>query len=57
MIMIMPAEFERKMREISEIDDSETKHIKADELMCEVLKSLGYEVGVEIFEKMRKWYA
>ena len=33
-----------------------SSHEEADDLMCEVLKSLGYEAGVKIFEEMTKWY-
>lgn len=56
--MITPAEFEDKMKEISESgDEIDTNHIAADDLMCNVLKDLGYTKGVEIFERMPKWYS
>lgn len=63
--MITPAEFEDKMREIKEaVDrqdhvtyDEESGHIAADDLMCAVLRDLGYVKGVEIFERMPKWYS
>lgn len=62
--MITPAEFEDRMREIStKVTDAfvdyheEEAHIDADELMCNVLKDLGYTKGVEIFEQMPKWYS
>ena len=59
-----PDEFLEKMKEIvkrnrdaqSGYFDAETAHIKADELMCEVLKELGYEEGIKIFEDMERWY-
>lgn len=58
MDLITAAEFERKMREIAEIKhDDEGRHMKADDLLCKVLKSLGYEKGVEIYESIGKWYA
>ena len=57
MDMIMPAEFEKQMKRLAESTDKEDRHIKADELMCKVLESLGYSVGVEIFRKMDNWYA
>lgn len=60
MIMITPAEFEDEMRRISNSQNEEgmeMTHVAADELMCKVLKDNGYEAGVKIFEKMRKWYA
>ena len=37
--------------------DEENQHIDADWLMCNVLRSLGYGDGVDIFESMPKWYA
>lgn len=55
--MITPAEFEDRMRAIDDdIFDTEDKHIEADKLMCSVLRDLGYVKGVEIFERMEKWY-
>ena len=48
------------MREINKDrirnQDEEKSHLEADRLMCEVLKSLGYEVGVRVFEGMPRWY-
>lgn len=35
----------------------EDLHIKMDELMCNLLKELGYEKGVEVFERAPKWYS
>lgn len=49
-----PAEFAQMMRLIS---DAKAAHLQADSLMCEVLESLGYGEGVEIFENMEKSYA
>lgn len=37
--------------------DEEYAHRNADGCMCELLKSLGYHEGIEIFKKMSKWYA
>jgi hypothetical protein len=52
-----PDEFADKMQEIDTDRDIESGHVKADELMCSLLKELGYDKGVEIFNKMVKWYA
>ena len=52
--------FKRKMKEICDDSgefDREIAHFDADELMMELLKELGYSEGVEIFDKMPKWYA
>ena len=58
-MIITPREFEEKMCEIvnnrSLADDD--KHSDADKLMCKVLVSLGYEVGVRIFNDMDKRYS
>lgn len=37
--------------------DTEQVHIEMDNVMCEVLKDLGYGEGVEIFRNELKWYA
>ena len=54
-----PKEFEKAMKSLSEDKDkdAEETHWDADELMCEVLVSLGYSAGVEIFRDMDRWYA
>lgn len=54
-----PEEFAKRMREIYPEAgyDEEISHISADELMCEVLRHLGFGVGVEIFENASRWYA
>ena len=59
MPIITPDEFRDRMYEIKVEHDGypETTHIVMDELMCEMLKSLGYESGVKIFEKQTKWYS
>jgi adenylate cyclase class IV len=61
-------EFKTHMQKISknvmELDDQnpdmplmiEEAHIKADELMCEILTDLGYGEGIEIFKNMEKYY-
>jgi hypothetical protein len=37
--------------------DAEACHIEMDDLMCEVLHSLKYCAGANIFENSSKWYA
>ena len=34
----------------------EIDHIKADDLLCELLKELGYIRLVEVFKSIDKWY-
>jgi hypothetical protein len=50
-------EFHDKMVECSNLRDEEISHIKADDLMCEVLRRLGYNKGIDEFECMYKWYS
>lgn len=52
-----PEDFKLKMLEISRNGDIEDAHSKADDLMCELLKTLGYTDGVAIFDSMDKWCA
>ena len=55
--MMNPKEFADKMRQIADKKDTERGHVEMDDLMCELLKSLGYREGVEIFDDAPKWYA
>ena len=60
--IMSPEEFAQAMQKIkSEVydadDDIEECHIRMDALMQHVLKSLGYDDGVNIFEGTSKWYA
>lgn len=54
-----PKDFYEEMLKIQEAysGDSEAVHTEMDEPMCMVLKDLGYEKGVEVFENTEKWYA
>lgn len=49
--------FANEMRRINRNNDTEMAHILADELMCKLLRELGYDEGVDIFEQMDKWYS
>lgn len=52
-------QFEAEMSLIKETysDDEEALHIAYDNLMCEVLRGLGYGKGIDIFESSTLWYA
>ena len=54
-----PKEFAKEMQNICLLshDDREIAHCDADDLLCQVLRELGYGEGVDIFEEMDKWYA
>lgn len=58
---MLPEEFEQKMKQIyldcKEDEDIEVHHGEADDLMCDLLRFLGYEEGVKWFEQMICWYA
>ncbi len=36
--------------------DQEFAHIRADEILCELLTKIGYEDVVKEYEKIGKWY-
>ena len=56
---ITPDEFLRRMNEIEDDNhlDTEQAHSEADELMCSLLETLGYDQGVKEFRSMDKWYS
>jgi DNA-binding ferritin-like protein (Dps family) len=57
-VKMTPKEFAEKMKKIFKGDYSVgNAHEDADDLMCNLLKSLGYEEGIENFENAKKWYA
>lgn len=37
--------------------DTEGAHASADEVLCDLLKTLGYADVVEAWDKIDKWYA
>ena len=44
-------------KEINEEEDTETSHVKLDDLLCKVLLSLGYDRLVKEFQSSDKWYS
>jgi hypothetical protein len=52
-----PAEFAEKMKTIFDGSSPESTHAQGDDLMCELLTSLGYAEGVKIYEDGEKWYS
>jgi len=46
-----------KMKKIATIYDIEFRHIKADDLLCEILTQMGYKKMVNIYKQIIKWYA
>lgn len=57
-----PAEFESRMTDIKrtffdEQEDLEVCHMEMDSYILEVMDSLGYKAGVNVFRTTSKWYA
>lgn len=54
-----PEEFARRMQAIKDAygGDPENCHYKMDNLMVETLFSLGYSIGIGIYQNSEKWYA
>lgn len=51
-------EFIKELKELSKNDNAiEINHITADNILCEVLKLLGYDEIVKEYDKISKWYA
>ena len=59
-IAITPEEFAKRMQGIKELysdfHDTDERHIAMDNLMCELLRELGYGEGIDIFDNTSKWY-
>lgn len=54
--VMTPEEFKQKMVEIAERQDISEGHVEMDSLMCDLLISLGYRSGIEVFNSVDKWY-
>jgi hypothetical protein len=53
-----PNQFREAMQMIKDAaGDTEVDHGKADELLCDLLDSLGYDEGITIYREIEKWYA
>ena len=53
------AKWETDMDIIAERANSETEyaHIDADNLLCQILREIGFERIAELFQHMKKWYS
>lgn len=47
----------KKMREEISNGDTEIAHSRADYILCELLKTLGYDELVKLYDEVPKWYA
>ena len=57
-----PEEFTAKMREAYEThwmkeEDEKMVHVVMDGIMCDLLRSLGYGEGVDVFDETPMWYS
>lgn len=52
-------DYTERMRELADNndDDIEMRHVEMDNLMCEILKEMGFNELVDIFNETEKWYA
>ena len=46
-----------KMKKCVNSGDTEVAHLDADNILCDVLTQLGYKELVDLYEKVKKWYA
>ena len=58
-VKMTPKEFAKEMAKLTADKDGdfERAHGQMDDLMCKLLKELGYKEGIKIFEEQDKWYA
>lgn len=57
-MLYTPQEFAQAMAELAEKERFvEDMHEAMDDLMCEVLRELGYEEGIDIYEAQPKYYS
>ena len=54
-----PEEFLNKMLELKakRKSDPELLHEEANDLLCAMLRELGYGEGVDVYDSMEKWYS
>lgn len=62
--VMTPAEFAEAMEDIRNYEsghgigyDKEVRHVSMDNLMCNVLRQLGYGEGIDLYEQTSRWYA
>lgn len=50
-------DFIEQLKKEASNQDHEVAHITADNILCEILNTLGYSDIVEAFNEIFKWYA
>ena len=46
-----------KLKILQSLGDEEIAHCNADDVICDLLKALGYEDVVKEYDEIDKWYA
>jgi hypothetical protein len=46
-----------KLAVVAEMTDTEVAHSEADDVLCDMLDTLGYHAVVEAWYRVKKWYA
>ncbi|MBQ7315689.1 MAG: hypothetical protein IJW90_01115 [Clostridia bacterium] len=54
---LLLGKYVREMEEAICNDNKEAGHICCDEVMCDLLRELGYGAIVEVYDKQEKWYS
>ncbi len=47
----------KRLDALAESGDTEAAHSEADDILCDLLKELGYGAVVAAWEQIDKWYA
>ena len=55
--MIDKESYITQLRELQESDDTESAHVQADRILCDILLQLGYTDIIEEYHQIGKWYA
>ena len=46
-----------RLKELQQSDDTESAHIQADWIICNLLDDLGYADVTKAYDRIMKWYA
>ena len=49
--------YSKELKELQNVNDTEIAHIKADDVLCNLLMDLGYQEIVDNYNKIYKWFA
>ena len=47
----------QRLKEYQQSGDTEASHANADDVLCDLLRELGYGDVVEEYERIEKWFA